>query len=317
MKKSCGVFPIPTSYFGISLGLFSTGLAYKYASKAIGISIEISKVLLYSASIIWIMLIFVYLYKALFRRDIAYSELKNPIQGCFVSLVPITTILFGISIIDINRDVSVFFIFTGIIIQLIFSSYHTGGMWRGTHTLVETTPVIYLPTIAASFASTIGLGDIGYINLGKIFFGAGLFSWISLEAIVLHRMRVDEMNSSLRPIVGIQLAPAFVACAAYLSINGGKVDTFALMLIGYGLLNLFFLIRLSSWVFENGFTTSFWAYSFGLGSMANSGAHMYAQLKGDIVSTIGLFMFIFASLLILVLIFFTIRLIFKGKFILK
>ena len=317
MENKSGSFMMPTSYFGISLGLFSLGLAYRYAAKAAGVPFLFSEVLLILAATIWIVFIGIYIYRLFYKGDTAYAELKNPIQGCFISLIPITTILLGVAVIPLSRIFAEILIFGGIIGQLIFSSYHTGGMWRGIHSITATTPVIYLPTIAAGFASAIGAGALGYDKLGMLFFGAGMFSWISFEAVTLQRLRTEELASKIRPVIGIQLAPAFVACAAYLSINGGKVDVFAQMLIGYGLLNFFFLVRLFYWVIEDGFTTGFWAFSFGLGSMANTGMHMFVQYKGDIVSTIGLIMFIVASILIALLLLITLKLIFKGKFFVK
>ena len=78
----------------------------------------------------------------------------------------------------------------------------------------------------------------------------------------------------MRGIIGIQLAPAFVGCSAYFGINGGQVDMVALMLIGYGTLQLLFLLRLLPWVLEGGFTMSLWGFSFGLAAMAGCGMHL-------------------------------------------
>ncbi|GAB7265468.1 hypothetical protein DZS_24350 [Dickeya ananatis] len=49
------------------------------------------------------------------------------------------------------------------------------------------------------------------------------------------------MSPAVRSSLGIQMAPAFVACSAWLSVNGGQVDVFAKLLFDYG---LFFIIAL-------------------------------------------------------------------------
>ncbi|GAB7262850.1 hypothetical protein DaDZ19_45210 [Dickeya ananatis] len=43
------------------------------------------------------------------------------------------------------------------------------------------------------------------------------------------------MSPAVRSSLGIQMAPAFVACSAWLSVNGGQVDVFAKLLFDYGL----------------------------------------------------------------------------------
>ena len=112
---------------------------------------------------------------------------------------------------------------------------------------------MYMPTVGANFASAIALGAFGYSHWGYVFFGAGFLSWMSLEATYLYHLRSSEpLHPEQRPLLGIQLAPAFVGSSAYLSCNGGQIDMVVLGLIGYGLLNLFFMVRLMTWVLRLG-----------------------------------------------------------------
>lgn len=112
-----------------------------------------------------------------------------------------------------------------------------------------------------------------------------MFSWLSLEASILGRLRTAApVGTAARGVVGIQLAPAFVGCGAYFAV-GGKVDGFALALIGYGCLQLLFLLRLTRWFWEGGFTMSFWGFSFGFAAMAGCGLHLAAS---GVLSGLGL-----------------------------
>lgn len=82
---------------------------------------------------------------------------------------------------------------------------------------------MYMPTVGANFASAIALGAFGYSHWGYVFFGAGFLSWMSLEATYLYHLRSSEpLHPEQRPLLGIQLAPAFVGSSAYLSCNGGQ-----------------------------------------------------------------------------------------------
>ena len=91
-------------------------------------------------------------------------------------------------------------------------------------------------------------GALGFSDAGLVFLGAGVFSWLSLEPAILQRLRsAGALPTPLRTSLGIQLAPALVACSAWLSVNGGEADTFAKLLFGYGLLQLLFMLRLMPW----------------------------------------------------------------------
>lgn len=79
--------------------------------------------------------------------------------------------------------------------------------------------------------------------------------------VILQRLRSSgELPTALRTSLGIQLAPALVACSAWLSVNGGEGDTLAKMLFGYGLLQLLFMLRLMPWYLSQPFNASFWSF---------------------------------------------------------
>ena len=157
--------------------------------------------------------------------------------------------------------------------------YRAGGLWRGIHTLDATTPIVYLPTVATNFVSATAMVALGLSDYAWLFLGAGLFSWLSLEAAILSRLRTGTpVNAPVRGIVGIQLAPAFVGCSAYFAVSGGHINTFALLLIGYGCLQFLLLLRLLPWMLEQGFSPSFWGFSFGLAAMTGFGLIMLLLL---------------------------------------
>ena len=134
--------------------------------------------------------------------------------------------------------------------------------------------------------------------MAMLFFGAGLISWFSIEAVILSRLRtLTPLPQGERGIIGIQMAPPFVGGNAYLAANGGTVDWFFLVLTGYGILQLIFLMRLLPWVLEGGFSMSMWGFSFGMASMAASGIRLTAAgslgLVGPVLTVVGTAFLIF------------------------
>ena len=270
-------FPIPTSYFSVALGTSALGLSWRYGATANLVPSWVGESILALASATWLALIAAFAVKLITRRDALQNELRDLVMCCFLALVPVTTIEVGISAYPYAAPLGYALILIGVLGQLAFSMYRTAGLWRGTHTVAATTPVIYLPTVAANFASASGLGALGHHDWAMLFFGMGLLSWFSVEAAILGRLRTEPaLDPAVRGIIGVQLAPPFVGGNAYLAANGGHVDWVFLVLTGYGVLQLLFLLRLVPWVLKAGYTMSLWGFSFGLGAMAGTGMHLVA-----------------------------------------
>ena len=156
---------------------------------------------------------------------------------------------------------------------------------------------------------------LGWSDYAWLFLGAGLFSWLSLEAAILSRLRTGTpVNAPVRGIVGIQLAPAFVGCGAYFAVSGGHIDTFALLLIGYGCLQFLLLLRLLPWMLEQGFSPSFWGFSFGLAAMTGCGFHLIAEQR---LLFLGYFLAITGSGLVMLLLLATLNLARQGRLLVK
>lgn len=312
-------FPIPVSYFSMVLGLAGLGLALRYGSGFLPWMPQAAgETLLGTAFFLWTAYILAYAVKWLFFREEAAAEFHHLILCCFISLVPITTMLIGLAAIPYGRAAGAGLIGLGVLGQLAFSAYRAAGIWRGSHEETATTPLLYLPSVAGNFVSASALGALGMHDWGMLFFGMGLFSWLSLEPAILRRLRnLGPVPAPIRPLVGIQLAPPFVGAGAYLANNGGDFDTLAVLLYGYGVLQLIYLARLLPWVAENGFTNSFWAYSFGLASMAAVSLKLYQSMGSAGIGLLALPLFWIGAVSIAFLVLGSARLLFLGRFFVK
>lgn len=309
-------FPIPVGYFSIILGLSSLGLAWRMAAEFFQfVPTWIGETLLTMGSVVWFCFIIAYAVQWIYFRQQAMDEVEHLITGGAVALVPISTIFVGLAALPHVEWIGKVILTLGILSQLLFAGYYVGGRWRGTHTVVAATPVMYLPVIPSNFMSATALGILGYTDFATMFLGAGLICWLMFEPAVLQRLRTDvPLVEQLRPVLGIQLAPAFVGCSAYLTINGGEIDLLVKLLIGYGFLQLILLTRLLPWIFACGFTPSAWAFSFGLGSMAKVGVFLKQAHPEAGLGMLGTAMFVFASFGISILIVGTLYLLLTKRF---
>ncbi len=312
------VLKLPAGYFGMVLGIIGMGFAWRYASTLWPVTRWPGESLVALAIVIWFLLTVAFIARAIrFPRSVL-AEMRHPVMSSFVSLFPATTMLVAIGFVPWLRPVSLVLFGVGEEIQLAFAALQSSGFWRGNHPQGATTPGLYLPTVANNFISAMACGALGFNDAGLVFLGAGVFSWLSLEPVILQRLRsAGELPSALRTSLGIQLAPALVACSAWFSVNGGEADTFAKMLFGYGLLQLLFMLRLMPWYLSQPFNASFWSFSFGVSALATTGLHLGQSSPSGFFHAIAVPLFIFTNVIIGMLLVRTFILLIQGKLLVR
>lgn len=271
---------VPASYFSMVLGL--TGLAnnWRMASTLWGAPAWIGEAVLAVAVAVWAVLMVRFGFKWIAARDDARAEIAHPILGCFVALVFVSTMLVGIGLLAHWNAGGSALCVIGALGALVFGVWRLGGLWRGGRDPKTTTPVLYLPTVAASLVSAMAVAALGAPAWGQLFFGAAVLAWLALESVMVSRLLTAEpLPLALRPTLGIQQAPPAVALLAYASVYIGPPDLVARMLLGYALVQSLIVLRLLPWI-RQPFTPSYWAFTFGATAIA-TGTMRFAERGGD------------------------------------
>lgn len=309
---------LPAGYFGIVLGIIGLGFSWRFAATFWPVTLWPANTLIILAIVIWVLLTLAFFTRLLHRSGTLLEEVTHPLKSSFVSLLPATSMLVAIGLTPWCYSLALALFLPAVACQLAYAAWQTAGLWRGTHPKEATTPGLYLPTVANNFISAMACGALGFNDVGMLFLGAGLFSWLSLEPAILSRLRnLDEMSPAVRTSLGIQMAPAFVACSAWLSVNGGQVDVFAKLLFGYGLLQMLFMIRLIPWYSAQPFNPSFWSFSFGVASLATTSIRLGHAAPGGALYWMSFPLFIAANLVIGLLIVKTFSLLLQGKLLVR
>lgn len=293
----CGL-SLPVNYFAVALGTGALGAAWRTgASKGMAPDWVGESILAFNA-VVWLLLVGFLVHAVVKYRAWVRGFWEHPARTCFFSLIPATTAQVGAALYPYAEVPALTLVVLGAVGQLYFASHRIAGTWRGGHAPEATSPVLYLPTVATNFATATAMGFVGWHDMAMLFFGAGLISWFSIEGAILSRLRtLTPLPQGERGIIGIQMAPPFVGGNAYLAANGGTVDWFFLVLTGYGILQLIFLMRLLPWVLEGGFSMSMWGFSFGMGSMVAGGIRLTAVgmlgFVGPVLTVVGTAFLIF------------------------
>lgn len=290
---------VPAAFFGMVLGLAGLGASWRWAHQVWGLPSAIGEAITAIAALVWAILITLYVLKWVHAREDALSEIAHPVQCCFVGLIGVATMLIAGAAIPYSTIVAHVLFVGGAIFTVAFAVWRTGGLWHGEREHASTTAVLYLPTVAGSFVTAIIAGALGYTDWGQFAFGAGLFSWLAIESVLLNRLLTGPSHAhALRPTLGVQLAPAPVGAVAYLSVGSGAPDIVAHALIGYGLLQFLVMLRLLPWLREGGFAPSFWAFTFGMTALATAPLRLLAHGDTGAIAVIAPIVFIAANVVV-------------------
>lgn len=304
----------PAAYFGMVLGLAGLGNAWRAAEQTWHIGNGVSEWILALAAAVWAVLVILFAAKAVFAMDKLVTEINHPVQCCFVGLIGVATMLIAGAAEPYSYAAGATLFLIGFAFTAIFAVWRTGSLWHGERDPATTTAVLYLPTVAGSFVTATVASSLGYQDWGQLAFGAGIFSWLAIESVLLHRLLTGPMTPpALRPTLGVQLAPAPVGAIAYISVNGGAPDMFVHALIGYGILQLLFLLRLSPWLREAGAVMGFWAFSFGATSIATAPVRLLGAGDNAAISVVAPAAFVLANVFVLGLTAMTVWLLLSGR----
>jgi tellurite resistance protein len=305
---------VPASFFGFVLGLVGLGNAWRLAHEVWGLSRMVGEALEAIGSVVWLVLVILYTAKWIARREEALAELHHPVQCCFAGLAGVSTMLVAGAALPYSHATAVVLLVLGAGYTLAFGAWRTGGLWEGGREQSCTTAVLYLPTVAGSFVIAAMIAALGYADWAELAFGAGLFSWLALESVLIHRLLTSRaMPPALRPTLGIQLAPPAVGAVGYLSIATAASDPFAYALFGYALLQALVLLRLLPWIREQPLDASYWGFTFGLTALAGAPLRMMARGDAGPAATLAPLLFVTANVVVALLSAHSVFLLLRGR----
>jgi len=305
---------VPASFFGMVLGVGGLGAAWRAAHDLWGLPAIIGESLVCLGGVTWAVIAVLYVGKWWRTPEEALAELRHPVQCCFIGLVGVGAMVVSIGLAPHGWAAGAALFWAGLTFAAGFAVWRSGLLWIGERDNSTITPVLYLPTVAGSFVASVGLGTFGHPVLAQLAFGIGLFSWLAMESVLLHRLYTGvRLPPTLRPTLGIQLAPPVVGALAYLAAHPGPPDLVVHALLGYAMFQAALLIRLLPWILEQPFVPAYWAFTFGATALGTVMLRV-VHLGGDpVLSLIAPWIFLGANLVVLIITFGTLRLLLEGR----
>jgi tellurite resistance protein len=304
---------VPATFFGMVLGLGGLGNGWCTAARVWNAPAFPGEALSVAAGSVWFLWIILYGWKWAMSREEAAAELRNPIQGFFIALIPVATMIASTAVAPYIAAIAWAMFVLGVASQVLYSAWVVGELWQGGRQTEATTPALYMPTVGGCFVSAIACGSFGYSEPGLLFFGAGLLSLVVLESIVLHRLMTHTLPIALRATMGLHLATPAVGSVAYLAVTDGPPDRFVQMLFGYALLQALVMLRLVPWLRQQAFSPAAWAYTFGVSALPLAALRFVERGQAGPIACLAIPLFIGANLVIGWITLQTLRLAFTGR----
>ncbi len=306
--------PIPLSFFSIPVGLLAFANTWHVGARLWHLPADIATALSLAGLATWGVLLGLYAHKWLAHRAEAVAELGHPLQSTFAALLPVASMLAAAALIPWAREFAQALFVVTLALQLAVGLWLNGRMWMGGRPPELVTPAAYLPSVAQSFVAATVSAAFGWNELGLLFFGTGLFAWLATESIILQRASVGtELPAPLRPLLGIQLAPAVVGGGGWMSLTTGVPDLFAYLLLGYGVYQALLLLRLLPWIRQQAFVPGYWAFSFGTAALPALAMRMVDRGATGLVADLAPALFVAANAVFAILVVRTLALWGQGR----
>lgn len=261
--------PLPVSFFGMAVGSLAWSHTWRAAIEIWPMPAVLAQLAAGLSLTVWLAVLVAYARKWQKQQAAARLELNHPVMSAMTSLGPVSTLLAAITLRPWLPELAWSLYALAMPIQLALGLWWVGRFWQGGRAPESVNASAYLPGVAQNLVAATASASMGYPELGALFFGAGVFSWLAMESLVLQRAATQTpLPEAQRPLQGIQIAPPVVAGMAYLSLTSGPPDLFVQMLLGYGVYQCLMAARLLYWTGQGGFAPSYWAFSFGVMAMA-------------------------------------------------
>jgi tellurite resistance protein len=268
---------ITPNLFGIAFGLAGLAGAWQVAYTRRWVPAWPVAVLYGSATLAWVVLCAAWVIQFRPGRLSLSEELRHPVFGPFVSLVPIVGMLLAEALAAVSRPPGVVLVVVFAVATLLVGGWMTAGWVLAPLTVDTWHPGYFLPTVAGGLLASAGLAGVGQHTAAEAAFGIGVICWLTLGSIMLARLFLrPPLPEALVPTLAIEVAPPVVAGNAYLALNGGHLDALACVFAGYALLMVVVQVRLVSTYRVLSFGPGFWAFTFSYAAVATFALHWIA-----------------------------------------
>ena len=277
----------PVGLFAIPVGLFALAGSWRRAA-AFGWSAPVADI---ATALAWLgvvvlgVLLVLYLAKCLRYPYTIRNEFTHPLAGSLMALISVSLLLGVVYFGDAAHSGWLVLTLAALTLQGVIAVRVVAMLTTASLPVAAVTPALYIPPVAGGLVGAMALSVLGYPGWAALLFGMGLASWALLEVRVLNRLFEGIMPESLRPTIGLEMAPPAVATLAAAVIWPALPGD--LLIIGLGLSAgpIVAVMARYKWWSRVPFAIGFWSFSFPIAAL--SGAVIEVVRRGGWPPLVG------------------------------
>jgi tellurite resistance protein len=296
----------PISFFSVVMGMAGAAIAWQRAEALWGWNGYIGSALVLLAFLIFILILTMYLAKALRHFPDVKNEFQNITKLSFFPTISISLILLSIGAMTLYPALSQALWMVGTVIHFLFSVAIISIWIR--HPSLEInhiSPAWFIPVVGNILVPVAGVA-YAPAEISWFFFSIGLVFWIALFTILLYRLLFhNPLPERLLPTLFILIAPPAVGFIAYIKLTG-TLDAMARILYYFAVFVFVLMIPQLRMLSKIKYYLSWWAYTFPMAALTIATMLMYHHNQMVFFKYLALILLIILSGVIILLGFMTI-----------
>ncbi len=288
----------PITFFATVMGMAGLTIAWEKGQHVFHAELGLTVPLVSVTTGLFVLLVLVYLAKAVLYTEEVVKEIKHPVKLNFFPATSIGLLLLSICYLPLNMATSQYLWIAGASLHLVFTFYVINAWMHHEHFQVHhINPAWFIPAVGNVLVPVAGV-PLGYVDISWFFFSTGIMFWVILFAIIFNRILFHEpIDARLLPTLFILIAPPAVGFISYVRLTGA-VDSFAHVLYDAALFLTFLLLLQFSRFAKLKFFLSWWAYSFPLAAISIASMLMFEKSGNAAYQWIGAGLLLLLSLVV-------------------
>jgi len=304
----------PVGLFAIPVGLLALAGAWRRAQAFDWpLASTISLVLAWTGLLILLLLLAIYLVKCVCHPGVIVDEFTHPLTGSLMALMPLACMLVVVYFGAAGSPVWLYFLLFFLFLQGVVAIRIVSIITVGALPLAAVTPVLYVPPVAGGYVGAMALHHLGYPGWAALLLGMALASWALLEVRILNRLFEGAMPESLRPTIGLELAPPTVGTLTVSTLWPQLPAELLVIGVGLAVAPLVAVLARYAWWSRVPFSIGFWSFSFPLAALA--GGVIEVVYRGAWPPAVAALILSLVSAVIAFLLVRTLLLLIRGKLI--
>ena len=265
---------LPFGLFGMVLGLLSLSSAWRrLAQLDPDAPSELADGLQGAGLVLQALLLLLMAGRVLRYPRSLLHDFRHPLHSAMLALCPVS-LLFSVILLQPAHpgwhSLALLVVVLALGLQAVLAWKIVGRLSTGRMPPDQISPALYLPIVPGGFVGAMAVSALGYPGFAMLLFGMGISGWALLEVRILNRLYAGPLPLSLRPTLGIEIAPATVGTLTMLALWPQLPVEVVMICLGISSGPLFAVLTRWHAIRETPFSAGFWSFSFPLAAMAAS-----------------------------------------------